>query len=224
MIHASLLLTLQLAAITTAILLVVGTPAAFWLAGARGRWKPFVEALVALPLVLPPTVLGFYLLLAMGDHGWLGQAWQAVFRQPLAFSFPGLVVASVFYSLPFAIQPMQTTFAKIDGELYDAAWTMGATPLQAFRWIALPLGAPGIVTAAVLSFAHTLGEFGVVLMVGGNLPGKTQTVSIAIYDLVESLRYGEAHTLALSLLVFSYAVLLGIYLANRRAIALGSQD
>lgn len=222
--HASILLSLQLAALTTAILLAVGTPLAYALAGARGRWKPFVEALVALPLVLPPTVLGFYLLLAMGDHGWLGQAWQAAFRRPLAFSFAGLVVASVFYSLPFAIQPMQATFSKIDRELYDAAWTMGASRAQALRWIALPLGAPGVLTAAVLSFAHTLGEFGVVLMVGGNLPGQTQTVSIAIYDLVEALRYGEAHALALALLAFSYAVLLGIYLANRRAMAFGAPD
>ena len=220
MLHASLVLTFKLATITTVILLLVGAPLAFALAGAQGRWKPFAEALVALPLVLPPTVLGFYLLLAMGDHGWLGQAWQALFHRPLAFSFSGLVVASVFYSLPFAIQPMQATFAKIDRELYDAAWTMGATRPQAFRWIALPLGASGIVTAAVLSFAHTLGEFGVVLMVGGNLVGETQTVSIAIYDLVESLRYAEAHALSLFLLGFSYAVLLGIYLANRRALAI----
>ena len=222
MLHASLLLTLQLAAITTALLLLVGTPAAFALARARGRWKPFVEALVALPLVLPPTVLGFYLLIAMGDHGWLGQAWQAAFHRPLAFSFAGLVVASAFYSLPFAIQPMQATFAKIEPELFEAAWTMGASRVQAFRDIALPLGAPGIVTAGVLAFAHTLGEFGVVLMVGGNLPGQTQTVSIAIYDLVEALRYGEAHAVALGLLAFSYVVLLGIYLANRRALAWGA--
>jgi molybdate transport system permease protein len=217
-----LVLTLVLAATTTAILLVIGTPIAFGLAGARGRWKPFVEALVALPLVLPPTVLGFYLLLAMGDHGLLGRAWQAAFRAPLAFSFPALVIGSVCYSLPFAVQPMQATFAKIDRELYEAAWTMGASKGQAFRWIALPLGAPGLLVAAVLSFAHTLGEFGVVLMVGGNVPGRTQTVSIAIYDLVEALRYAEAHALSLFLLVLSYAVLLGIYLANRRAIALGS--
>jgi len=204
------------------ILLVLGAPAAYALARARSRWKPLLEALVALPLVLPPTVLGFYLLLAMGDHGWLGQAWQAAFAKPLAFSFEGLLLASALYSLPFAVQPMQAAFARIDADLYDAAATMGAGPVACFRWIALPLAAPGVLAAGVLTFAHTLGEFGVVLMVGGNLPGKTQTVSIALYDLVEALQFGQAHALAAGLLVFSYLVLLGVYAANRRAIALTS--
>lgn len=224
MLQASLLLTFQLAALTTVILLLLGAPAAYALARARTRWKPLVEALIALPLVLPPTVLGFYLLVAMGDHGWLGRAWQAVFAKPLAFSFEGLLLASACYSLPFAIQPMQAAFSRIDSELLDAAATMGAGPAAAFRFVALPLAAPGILAAGVLTFAHTLGEFGVVLMVGGNLPGKTQTVSIALYDLVEALRYPEAHALSLGLLAFSYFVLLGVYAANRRAIALADPN
>jgi molybdate transport system permease protein len=208
----AMLLTLRLAALTTGTLLLIGVPLAWWLATARGRWRPWVEALIALPLVLPPTVLGFYLLLTMGAHGWLGQAWASAFGRPLAFSFPGLWLAAVLVGLPFAIQPMRVGFSRIDPELFEAAWTLGAGRWQAFWRIAVPLGAPGIAAAAALCFAHTVGEFGVALMVGGNIPGETQTMAIAIYDQVEALRFDAVHGTAAALLAFSYAVLLGIFL------------
>jgi molybdate transport system permease protein len=214
-----MLLTLRLAALTTAVLLVLGAPVAWWLATARGRWRPWVEAALALPLVLPPTVLGFYLLLAMGSQGWLGRLWALAFERPLAFSFPGLWLAAVLVGLPFAIQPMLVGFSRVEPELYEAAWTLGATRWQAFWRIAVPLGAPGIATAAALCFAHTVGEFGVALMVGGNLPGETQTIALAIYDHVEALRFDAVHGTAAGLLAFSYAVLLGIFLLQRRAAA-----
>lgn len=216
----ALLLTLRLSAVTTALLMLVGMPLAYWLARTRFRLKPLVEATVALPLVLPPTVLGFYLLLAMGSHGWIGRVWEALFHQRLPFTFTGLVIASVCYSLPFAVQPMQAAFQGLSPRLLEAAHTLGASPLRTFWRVVLPNAMPGVVAAAVLSFSHTVGEFGVILMVGGNIPGETKTVSIAIYDLVEALEYSQAGRLALVLVVLAYMVLAGFYLFNRRILQL----
>jgi molybdate transport system permease protein len=192
-------------------------PLAYWLAYSRWRWKFLLEALVALPLVLPPTVLGFYMLLAMGPRGPLGRFWHATFGHGLAFTFPGLVIASVLYSLPFAVQPLVASFETVDRKLLDASAVLGASRMRTFRRIILPLSVPGIITALVLSFAHTLGEFGVVLMVGGNLAGVTRTVSIDIYDRVQSLDYAGASRAALLLLLISFAVLAAVYGINRRA-------
>jgi molybdate transport system permease protein len=212
----SLLLSIRLAACVSAILLVVGLPLAYWLAYSPWRGKFLVESVVALPLVLPPTVLGFYVLVALGTQGPLGRFWQAAFGHGLAFTFTGLVFASVLYSLPFAVQPLIASFESIDHKLLDASAVLGAGALRTFRCVILPMSAPGVVTAIVLSFAHTLGEFGVVLMVGGNLPGSTRTISIDIYDHVQSLEYAEANRLALILLAFSFAVLSIVYGVNRR--------
>ncbi len=212
----SLLLSLRLAALTTALLLLFGTPVAWWLAFGRFRWKPLVEAVVALPLVLPPTVLGFYLLLAMGAHGFLGRGWMALTGEPLAFTFSGLVAASVLYSLPFVVQPLQASFEQMGRPLLEAAWSLGSPPWKTFFNTVLPLCRRGFLSALVLAFAHTLGEFGVVLMVGGNIPGETRVASIAIYDRVESMAYGEAHRLSLLLLAFSFLALLMVYSINRR--------
>jgi len=200
----------------SAILFVVGVPLAYWLAYSRWRWKFLLEAVVALPLVLPPTVLGFYMLLAMGPRGALGKLWSAAFGHGLAFTFAGLVIASVLYSLPFAVQPLIASFETIDRKLLDASAVLGAGRWRTFFRIILPLSVPGVITALVLSFAHTLGEFGVVLMVGGNLPGITRTVSIDIYDHVQSLEYADANRMAVILLVFSFAVLSVVYGVNRR--------
>jgi molybdate transport system permease protein len=204
-------LTLRLASLVTAILLVVGTPLAWWLARSRSRWKVPLAAVVALPLVLPPSVLGFYLLVAMGPAGPLGRLTQAVGVGPLPFSFGGLVVASVLYSLPFMVQPLQTAFEAIGVRPLEAAATLRAGPLDTFFSIVLPLARPGYLTAGILTFAHTVGEFGVVLMIGGNLPGVTRVASVQIYDHVEALEYAAAHRLAAVLLVFSFLVLLGVY-------------
>jgi molybdate transport system permease protein len=212
----SLLLSIRLAACVSAILLAIGLPLAYWLAYSRWPGKFLVESIVALPLVLPPTVLGFYVLLAMGPQGPLGKLWQATFGHGLAFTFTGLVVASVLYSLPFAVQPLAASFEGIDRQLLDASAVLGAGALRTFCRVILPLSVPGLVTALVLSFAHTLGEFGVVLMVGGNLAGSTRTVSIDIYDRVQSLEYAEANRLALVLLIFSFVVLSLVYGVNRR--------
>jgi molybdate transport system permease protein len=209
-------LTLHLAAVTTLVLLLVGTPLAWWLAGTRSRLKPAVEAVTALPLVLPPTVLGFYLLVVLSPTSTLGGLWVDVTGSALTFSFSGLVVASVLYSLPFMVQPLESAFEALGRGPIEAAASLGASPLDAFLNVAAPLAARGFVTACVLTFAHTLGEFGVVLMVGGNIPGETRVVSIAIYEHVETLRYGEAHVLAAGLLVFSFFVLLIVYGLNRR--------
>ena len=211
----SLLLSFKLAALTTLGLLLLGTPLAWWLAFSRRRWKVTVEALVALPLVLPPTVLGFYLLLAMAPQGFLGGLWTNITGGPLAFTFSGLVIASIIYSLPFVIQPLQGAFQSMGRSLLEASWTLGSPPWRTFFNTVLPSCRHGFLTATVLSFAHTLGEFGVVLMVGGNIPGETRVVSIAIYDHVESMAYGEAHRLSLLLLAFSFAVLLLVYWKNR---------
>jgi molybdate transport system permease protein len=212
----ALWLSVRLAICVATILLVIGMPLAYWLAQTEWRGKFLVESVVALPLVLPPTVLGLYLLMAMGESGPLGKLWMAWFGHTLAFTFLGLVVASVLYSLPFAVQPLVAAFEGVDRRLLDAAAVLGAGRLRAFREIILPLSIRGIITAAVLSFAHTLGEFGVVLMVGGNLPGITRTVSIDIYDHVQSLEYGAANRTAIALLLISFAVLSTIYAVNRR--------
>jgi molybdate transport system permease protein len=214
---APLWLSMKLAACVAALLLALGMPIAYWLAYATWRGKFLLEAVVALPLVLPPTVLGFYALLAMGPHGPLGKFWFAAFGHGLAFTFGGLLLASMFYSLPFAVQPLMNAFEGVDLRLLNAAAVLGAGPWRRFASVILPLSLPGIVAATVLCFAHTLGEFGVVLMVGGNLPGITRTASIAIYDNVQALQYGEANRMALVLLCFSFVVLAIVYGVNRRA-------
>jgi molybdate transport system permease protein len=213
---AALRVTLQLAGLTTLVLLVLGTPLAWWLARSRWRLKFLVEAVVALPLVLPPTVLGFYLLVALGPHGPVGGLMGALGWRPFAFTFTGLVVGSVFYSLPFVVQPLQDAFARVGRRPLDVAATLRASPLDRFLTVAVPLARPGFLTAAVLGFAHTVGEFGVVLMIGGNIPGKTQVLSIAIYDHVESLEYAQAHVLSGGLLALSFLLLMSVYALNRR--------
>jgi molybdate transport system permease protein len=204
-------LTLRLAAVTTLILFIVGTPIAWWLARTRSRWKGPVGAVVALPLVLPPSVLGFYLLVTMGPNGPVGWLTQTLGIGLLPFTFWGLVVGSVFYSLPFMVQPVQNAFEAIGERPLEAAATLRASPLDRFFTVALPLALPGFVTAGILSFAHTVGEFGVVLMIGGNIPGETRVASVQIYDYVEALEYADAHRLSAVLLVFSFVVLLALY-------------
>jgi molybdate transport system permease protein len=211
-----LLLSLRLAACVSAILSLIGMPLAYWLAYWNWRGKFLLEAIVALPLVLPPTVLGFYVLVAIGPHGPIGKMTETIFHHGLAFTFGGLVFASVLYSFPFTVQPLIASFEAIDRRLLDASAVLGAGRLRTFLKIIVPLCWPGIMTAVVLSFAHTLGEFGVVLMVGGNLPGITRTVSIDIYDRVQSLEYAEANHMALLLLVISFTVLAVVYGVNRR--------
>jgi molybdate transport system permease protein len=215
----ALWLTARLAAIVSALLLLAGVPLAYWMVFSRRRWTFLVEAVVSLPLVLPPTVLGFYLLMAMGTRSPIGRLWSEWTGHPLAFTFEGLVVASLFYSLPFAVQPIATAFSQIDPALREASATLGASPLRTFFRIVLPLSAEGVIAGAVLSFAHTVGEFGVVLMVGGNLPGVTRTVSIAVYDDVQALQYREATITALFMLAFAFAVLLAVYGLRRRPLA-----
>ncbi|HYA96529.1 MAG TPA: molybdate ABC transporter permease subunit [Methylomirabilota bacterium] len=212
----SLLLSLRLAAIVSLLLLAIALLLAAWLAFGRWRGRFLVEAFVALPLVLPPTVLGFYLLVAMGPRSPLGRLWSGLFGRGLAFSFEGLVVASLLYSLPFAVQPLVSSFRNVDPRLVQASALLGVSRSRTFFRIVLPLSFPGLVTAFVLSFAHTLGEFGVVLMVGGNLPGITRTVSIAIYDSVEAMDYSGAGRLALVLLLISFSALSIVYAVNRR--------
>lgn len=211
-----LLLSIRLALTVSAILLAGGLPLAYWLAFSRWRGKFLLETVVALPLVLPPTVLGFYVLIAMGSQGPLGRSWQTLFGHGLAFTFEGLVIASVLYSLPFAVQPLVASFEQVDRKLLDASAVLGAGRARTFFRVILPLSIPGVVTAFVLSFAHTIGEFGVVLMVGGDIAGLTRTVSIEIYDQVQSLEYAQANRLALLLLIFSFAVLSVVYAFNRR--------
>ena len=195
---------------------MLATPLAWWFARTRSRLRVVVEAITALPLVLPPTVLGFYLLVLLGPAGPLGGSWEAMGGDRLVFSFPGLVIGSVVFSLPFAVQPLQNAFLSIGSRPLEVAATLGASPLARFFTIAVPLARPGFLTAATLSFAHTVGEFGVVLMIGGNIPGRTQVVSIAIFNHVEALEYGTAHLLSAGLLLFSFLALLGIYALNRR--------
>ncbi|MGQ7960415.1 molybdate ABC transporter permease subunit [Pseudomonas sp. SP16.1] len=207
----AVLLTLQLASLTTVLLLLIGTPIAWWLARTRSRLKQPVGAVVALPLVLPPTVIGFYLLVAMGPNGFIGQLTQSLGLGTFTFSFTGLVIASVFYSLPFVVQPLQNAFEAIGRGPLEAAATLRAGAWDAFFSVVLPLARPGIVTAAVLGFAHTVGEFGVVLMIGGNIPGKTQVASVQIYNHVETMNYAQAHWLAGGMVAFSFIVLLALY-------------
>jgi molybdate transport system permease protein len=207
-------LTLRLATLVTGLLLLLGTPIAWWLARTRSWLKGPIAAVVALPLVLPPTVLGFYLLVAMGPHGFVGQLTQSLGLGLLPFSFWGLVVASVFYSMPFVVQPIQNAFEAIGERPLEVASTLRAGPWDRFFSVALPLAKPGFITAAILGFAHTVGEFGVVLMIGGNIPDKTRVVSVQIYDHVEALEYPQAHGLAGAMLVFSFVVLLGLYAFN----------
>lgn len=204
-------LSVRLAAATSLLLLVIGLPVAYWLARTTSPARPFVEAVVALPLVLPPTVLGFYLLVAMGPRGPLGILWSGATGGRLAFSFEGLLLASILSSLPFAVQPLSVAFASVDPALLEVSWTLGVSRLATFRRVVLPLSVGGVLTALVLSFAHTLGEFGVVLMVGGSIPGETRTISIAIYDRVQALDYGGAGATALPLLVVSFLVLAATY-------------
>ena len=210
-------LTLKLAGVSTLILLCLGTPLAWWLSQTRTRGKSVVEALIALPLVLPPTVLGFYLLLALSPTGPVGSTLNSLGLPSLAFSFSGLVLGSVIYSLPFVVQPLQTSFVAVGRRPLEVAATLGAGPLDRFLNVVLPMSKLGYLTAIVLGFAHTMGEFGVVLMIGGNIPGQTQVLSIAIYDHVEALEYSQAHWLAGLLLLFSFLVLLAVYTLNKRA-------
>jgi molybdate transport system permease protein len=209
-------LTLKLAALVSATLIVIGLPTAYWLTYSRSRWKFLAEAVVALPTVLPPTVLGFYLLIALGSRSPLGRWWEALTGHTLAFTFEGLVIGSVLYSLPFAVQPFAASFASVNPKLLAASASLGVSKFGTFRRVILPLSKPGLVTGAALSFAHTMGEFGVVLMVGGNIPGVTRTVSIDIYDQVQASNYAAANQTALVLLVISFLVLSLVYGFNRR--------
>lgn len=218
---AAVWLTVRLAATTTALLLLLGTPIAWWLARTRSPLRAVVGALVALPLVLPPTVLGFYLLVTLGPSGPVGRLTEALGLGALPFTFWGLVVGSVLYSLPFVVQPLQNGFQAVGARPLEVAATLGAPPWDRFLTVALPMARSSFGTAAILGFAHTVGEFGVVLMLGGNIPGRTRVLSVAIYDHVEALRYGEAHALAGGLLVFSFAVLLALY-RSRRGVGVGT--
>lgn len=212
----ALIITLKLAGLTTLILLLIGTPLAWWIARTQWRFKFLIEALIALPLVLPPTVLGFYLLVALGPQGVIGEFLGSLGIGPLAFSFTGLVVGSVFYSMPFVVQPLQNAFHAIGRRPLEVAATLRASPLDTFIYVVLPLARPGFLTATVLGFAHTIGEFGVVLMIGGNIPGKTQVLSIAIYDHVEALDYAKAEWLSGGLLILSFLLLMTVYAFNKR--------
>jgi len=209
-------ITFKLATLTTLVLLVIGIPLAWWLANTRTRYKTPIEAIVALPLVLPPTVLGFYLLIALGPNGIIGELWSHVSDAPLTFSFTGLVIGSVIYSLPFVVQPLQASFENVGRPIQQAAASLGARPLDVFFSVVMPLSWRGLFVAVTLGFAHTVGEFGVVLMIGGNIPGLTRVLSIAIYDHVEALEYSIAHVYSAGLLLFSFIVLLIAYTANRK--------
>jgi molybdate transport system permease protein len=212
--------TLRLAGITSMILLLIGTPVAYWLTFSKRRWKFLVESVVALPLVLPPTVLGFYVIVALGPQSLLGEWIERIFGHRLPFTFEGLVVASVLYSFPFAVQPLTAAFGNVDRKLIEASWTLGVSKMATFFRIIIPQAWAGVLTGAVLSFAHTVGEFGVVLMVGGNIEGVTRTISIEIYDEVQSFNFDTAGQTALVLLIFSFAVLSVIYAVNRNVWAI----
>jgi len=214
-------LTLQLAIVVSVILLIIGLPAAYWIAFSCCRWKFLVEAMAALPIVLPPTVLGFYVLVALGPRSPLGRWWIALTGHTLAFTFSGLVIGSILYSLPFAVQPLAASFAAVDPRLIAASSTLGASRLRTFFRVIAPLSIPGFITGAALTFAHTMGEFGVVLMVGGNIPGVTRTVSIDIYDQVQASNYASANQTALVLLIVCFALLSIVYGLNRRALTIG---
>lgn len=210
-------LTIRLATIVSSVLFAIGIPIAYWIASSRWRWRFLVEAGVALPIVLPPTVLGFYVLVALGSRSPLGRWWEAVTGHTLAFTFEGLVIGSLLYSLPFAVQPFAASFGAVDPKLLRASASLGASPVETFRRVVLPLSKAGLITGFTLSFAHTLGEFGVVLMVGGNIPGVTRTISMNIYDQVQAANYSNANGTALSLLVISFVLLSIVYGLNRRS-------
>lgn len=220
----SIWLTIRLALTVTVLLLLIGTPVAWWLVRTRSRLKSVIGAVVALPLVLPPSVLGFYLLLAMGPNGPVGHITRALGISALPFTFWGLVVASVFYSLPFMVQPLQNAFESIGGRPMEVAATLGASPLDAFFTVVLPLARPGFLTASIMTFAHTVGEFGVVLMIGGNIPGVSRVASVQIYDHVEALEYAQAHRMAAVMLLFSFLVLLVLYVWRPGAVKIGRRD
>jgi molybdate transport system permease protein len=215
-IFGPLWLSAQLALITALLLIVIGAPLAWWLSQSTSRFKPAIQAIVTMPIVLPPTVLGFYMLILLGPNGTLGGWWVELTGSALTFSFTGLVIASCVYSLPFAVQPLQNAFESVSRRNLEAAWTLGASKIDAFFSVAVPLSVRGFIGALVLSFAHTLGEFGVVLMVGGNIPGETRVISIAIYDQVETLNYAAAHKMSLLLIVFAFVILFAMYLINHR--------
>lgn len=210
----ALITTLKLAGISTAILLLIGTPLAWWLSRTHCRLKVFIEALIALPLILPPTVLGFYLLISLGPNGIIGGTLKNMGGEPLAFTFTGLIIGSIIYSLPFVVQPLQNAFASIGKRPLEVATTLGASPIDRFLTVVMPLSKAGFITAIVMGFAHTIGEFGVVLMIGGNIPGETQVLSIAIYDHVETMEYAQAHMLAGGLLLSSFVMLITVYYFN----------
>ena len=221
---SALIVTLKLASVSTIILLLIGTPIAWWLSQTRFKFKVVFEAIIALPLVLPPTVLGFYLLITLGSNGPVGKLLESLGGSSIAFTFSGLVVGSVIYSIPFVVQPLQNSFSGIGRRPMEVAATLGASPLDRFFTVAVPLARSGFMTAAVLGFAHTVGEFGVVLMIGGNIPGETGVLSIAIYDHVEAMEYGQAHWLSGGLLILSFIMLLFVYLFNRRFSIMRSGD
>ncbi len=218
------ILSFNLAGTTTLVLFVIGLPLATWLSGSRNRWKFLVETVVALPIVLPPTVLGYYVLVAISPTSWLGSIYLDWFGSALPFSFPGLVLASVLYSLPFAVQPFLSAFDMVDPKLKEVAWTLGASRMRTFWTVTLPLSMSGVITGGVLSFAHTLGEFGVVLLVGGNIPGSTRVVSISIYDHVQALEYEQAGQASMILLLFSFVTLALVYALNRRLWAVSPKN
>jgi len=221
---SALFVTFKLASVSTIILLLIGTPIAWWLSQTRFKFKVVFEAIIALPLVLPPTVLGFYLLITLGSNGPVGKLLESLGGSSVAFTFSGLVVGSVIYSIPFVVQPLQNSFSGIGSRPLEVAATLGASPLDRFFTVAVPLARSGFMTAAVLGFAHTVGEFGVVLMIGGNIPGETGVLSIAIYDHVEAMEYGQAHWLSGGLLILSFIMLLFVYLFNRRFSIMRSGD
>jgi len=221
---SALIVTLKLASVSTIILLLIGTPIAWWLSQTRFKFKVIFEAIIALPLVLPPTVLGFYLLITLGSNGPVGKLLESLGGSSIAFTFSGLVVGSVIYSIPFVVQPLQNSFSGIGSRPLEVAATLGASPLDRFFTVAVPLARSGFMTATVLGFAHTVGEFGVVLMIGGNIPGETGVLSIAIYDHVEAMEYGQAHWLSGGLLILSFIMLLFVYLFNRRFSIMRSGD
>ena len=210
----AMLLSFKLAGVSTLLLVLLGTPLAWWLARTNNKMKPLIETLVALPIVLPPTVMGFYLLILLGPEGWLGGFWLKISGETLTFSFTGLVVASIFYSLPFVVQPIQNAFESVSPTLMEAARTLGAKPKDAFFSVAVPLAKRGFLTAVVMGFAHTLGEFGVVLMVGGNIPGETKVIAIEIYNQVEMLNYSQAHVLSAMLLLLAFVMIFAMYWIN----------
>ncbi|WP_111980341.1 molybdate ABC transporter permease subunit [Algibacillus agarilyticus] len=213
-------LTLRLASTVTLILLIIGTPIAWWLARTHSSWKGFISALVAMPLILPPTVIGFYLLIAMGPNGYIGQLTQSLGLGILPFTFWGLVIASVFYSLPFVVQPIQNAIEAIGKRPLEVAATLRASPFDRFFSVVLPIAKPGFMTAAVLGFAHTVGEFGIVLMIGGNIPNETRVISVQIYDHVEALEYAQAHYLSAIMVLFSFFALLSIYTLQRKQVSM----